>query len=76
MSPKEKKLDGTHLKGEQQGWNRQQDAEAEGCDGQTEIRTDRDNPSLGEARQSAQLALTWVMSDRPVTLMWSGLPGP
>lgn len=33
----DQKLDGTHLKGEQQGWNRQQDAEAEGCDGQTEI---------------------------------------
>lgn len=33
----DQKLGGTHLKGEQQGWNRQQDAEAEGCDGQTEV---------------------------------------
>lgn len=33
----DQELDGTHLKGEHQGWDRQQDAEAEGGEGETQI---------------------------------------
>lgn len=33
----DQELDGTHLQREQQGWDGQQDAEAEGGDGQTQI---------------------------------------